>query len=74
MMDLTEAMFVNGIQALDGKLQRPWGEKTVDYTPPWPRKKYAVHDLQQLKGEHCPTHIHVKSPDEAAAGKQRAWI
>ena len=41
MMDLTEAVFVNGIQALDGKLQRPWGDKTVDYTPPWPRKKYA---------------------------------
>jgi lysyl-tRNA synthetase class 2 len=20
---------------------RPWGDKTIDYTPPWPRKKYA---------------------------------
>lgn len=41
MMDLTEAIFVNAIQAIGGGLQRPWGDKTVDYTPPWPRKKYA---------------------------------
>jgi 3-methyl-2-oxobutanoate hydroxymethyltransferase len=32
-----------------------------------PRKKYAVHDLRQLKGKRQLTHIHVKSPDEAAA-------
>ncbi|MEQ2009260.1 MAG: 3-methyl-2-oxobutanoate hydroxymethyltransferase [Limisphaerales bacterium] len=34
-----------------------------------PRKKYTVHDLQQLKGQHCLTHIHVKSPEEAAAAE-----
>src|SRR6187397_848057 len=33
------------------------------------RKKYTVHDLQQLKGKRCLTHIHVKSPDEAAAAE-----
>src|SRR5947199_10477255 len=32
-----------------------------------PRKKYTVHDFQQLKGKRCLTHIHVKSPEEAAA-------
>jgi 3-methyl-2-oxobutanoate hydroxymethyltransferase len=32
-----------------------------------PRKKYTVHDLRQLKGKRQLTHIHVKSPDEAAA-------
>src|SRR5207249_2654977 len=32
-----------------------------------PRKKYTVHDLQQLKGKGCLTHVHVKSPEEAAA-------
>ena len=32
-----------------------------------PRKKYTVYDLQQLKGKRVLTHIHVKSPDEAAA-------
>ena len=34
-----------------------------------PRKKYTVYDLQQLKGQRCLTHIHVKSPEEAAAAE-----
>jgi len=34
-----------------------------------PRKKYTVFDLQQLKGKRCLTHIHVKSPQEAAAAE-----
>src|SRR5436190_7706368 len=33
------------------------------------RKKYTIHDLQQLKGKRCLTHIHVKSPEEAAAAE-----
>ena len=32
-----------------------------------PRKKYTVYDLRQLKGKRCLTHVHVKSPEEAAA-------
>ncbi|SVA70838.1 uncharacterized protein METZ01_LOCUS123692 [marine metagenome] len=35
-----------------------------------PRKKYTVHDLRQLKGKRCLTHIHVKSPEEAAAAAE----
>ena len=34
-----------------------------------PRKKYTVHDLRRLKGKRVLTHIHVKSPDEAAAAE-----
>lgn len=34
------------------------------------RKKYNVYELQQLKGKQCLTHIHVKSPEEAAAAEQ----
>ena len=34
-----------------------------------PRKKYTVFDLQQLKGQRCLTHLHVKSPEEAAAAE-----
>jgi len=34
-----------------------------------PRKKYTVFDLQQLKGKRCLSHIHVKSPEEAAAAE-----
>lgn len=35
-----------------------------------PRKKYTVYDLQQLKGRRILTHIHVKSPEEAAAAAE----
>src|ERR1700735_1767366 len=35
-----------------------------------PRKKYTVFDLQQLKGKRCLTHVHVKSPQEAAAAEE----
>jgi len=35
-----------------------------------PQKKYTVYDLQQLKGKRCLTHIHVKSPEEAAAAEE----
>src|SRR6266516_7405035 len=35
-----------------------------------PRKKYTIHDLQHLKGKRCLTHIHVKSPEEAAAAEE----
>src|SRR3954471_22512554 len=34
-----------------------------------PDKKYSVYDLQQLKGKRCLTHVHVKSPEEAAAAE-----
>ncbi len=34
-----------------------------------PRKKYTVRDLRLLKGKRCLTHIHVKSPEEAAAAE-----
>jgi lysyl-tRNA synthetase class 2 len=40
MMDLTEALIVGAIEALDGVYKRPWGEDHVDFTPPWPRKTY----------------------------------
>ena len=35
-----------------------------------PRKKYTIHELRQLKGKRCLTHIHIKSPEEAAAAEQ----
>ena len=34
-----------------------------------PRKRYTVHDLRQLKGRRVLTHVHVKSPEEAAAAE-----
>jgi lysyl-tRNA synthetase class 2 len=41
MMDLTEALICGAIDALDGNYRRPWGDSTIDFTPPWPRKTYA---------------------------------
>lgn len=34
-----------------------------------PAKKYSIYDLRQLKGKRCLTHVHVKSPEEAAAAE-----
>ena len=34
-----------------------------------PAKKYSVYDLRQLKGKRCLIHVHVKSPEEAAAAE-----
>jgi 3-methyl-2-oxobutanoate hydroxymethyltransferase len=34
-----------------------------------PHKKYSVYDLRQLKGKRCLTHVHIKSPEEAAAAE-----
>jgi 3-methyl-2-oxobutanoate hydroxymethyltransferase len=34
-----------------------------------PNRKYSVHDLRQLKGKRCLVHVHVKSPEEAAAAE-----
>jgi lysyl-tRNA synthetase class 2 len=41
MMDLTEALIAGAIEALDGTYRRPWGETTIDFSPPWPRRTYA---------------------------------
>jgi lysyl-tRNA synthetase class 2 len=41
MMDLTEGMIVACVEALGGGLRLPYGEQTVDYTPPWQRATYA---------------------------------
>ena len=41
MMDLTEELILACVHALGGGLQLPYGEHTIDFTPPWPRKSYA---------------------------------
>jgi len=41
MMDLTEAMIVECVRALGGTLQLPYGERVLDFTPPWQRLAYA---------------------------------
>ncbi len=48
MMDLTEAIVTDAARivkeklGLEGdRLVLPWGDETIDFTSPWPRKKYA---------------------------------
>jgi lysyl-tRNA synthetase class 2 len=52
MMDLTEAIVINaarmvqsaetsGQETWEESLVFPWGEEQIDFTPPWPRRKYA---------------------------------
>lgn len=48
MMDLTEQIVVNAAQSVCGSLVIPWGDETIDFTPPWPRRPYA-----ELFAEHA---------------------
>jgi lysyl-tRNA synthetase class 2 len=41
MMTLTEGLIVACVDALGGARVRPWGDKSVDFNPPWARARYA---------------------------------
>ncbi|HEX3448905.1 MAG TPA: amino acid--tRNA ligase-related protein, partial [Isosphaeraceae bacterium] len=62
MMDLVECLICGAIEALGGGFARPWGEVTVDFTPPWPRRTYA-----ELLAQHAAV-----DPTDFAAVKARA--
>jgi lysyl-tRNA synthetase class 2 len=47
MMDLTEQLIVNAIEALGGDFQRSWGDATIDFSPPFARRTY-----DELFAEH----------------------
>jgi len=40
MMELTEAMIVHLARGVCGSLCLPWGERQIDLTSPWPRRKF----------------------------------
>jgi lysyl-tRNA synthetase class 2 len=40
MMDLTEQIIVDAIRATGQELKLPWGDKEIDFTPPFQRKTY----------------------------------
>jgi lysyl-tRNA synthetase, class II len=56
MMELTEAMIVDAIRATGQPTVLPWGDKTIDFTPPFARKTY-----DELFAEHTGL-----QPDDAA--------
>lgn len=62
MMDLTEQIIHDAIMAIDGQLIRPWGDKQIDFTPPFTRKTY-----DELFQEHAGV-----DPADAAAVKALA--
>jgi lysyl-tRNA synthetase class 2 len=41
MMDLTEGLITACVETLGGGMVLPYGDKTIDFTPPWQRLKYA---------------------------------
>src|SRR5688500_10941602 len=57
MMDLTERIIVDAIQAMDGEFRRAWGDKTIDFTPPFARRTYD---------ELFPEHTHIDPNKEGA--------
>ena len=65
MMDITEAIVVNGVKAISDTTVLPWGEDdTIDFTPPWPRRKYA-----DLFAEHAGCDISDTAAVKEAAEK-----
>ena len=60
MMDLTEAAIVEAIRATGQPLVLPWGDTTIDFTPPFARKTY-----DELIREHAG----IDPADEAAVAK-----
>ena len=41
MMDITEAFIAGAAQKVMGSTKLPFGDVEIDYTTPWPRRKYA---------------------------------
>jgi 3-methyl-2-oxobutanoate hydroxymethyltransferase len=65
----------HGASAEGAEISRAWFRLDDEMLNPQcrvmlrPAKKYSVYDLRQLKGKMCLTHVHVKSPEEAAAAE-----
>jgi lysyl-tRNA synthetase class 2 len=57
MMELTEGLVVACVDALGSSRQLPYGEATIDFTPPWQRLSY---------GEAFRTHVGVDMADTEA--------
>ncbi|MDP6720935.1 MAG: lysine--tRNA ligase [Pirellulaceae bacterium] len=62
MMDLTERLIVDAIDAIGGQYLRPWGDSIIDFTPPFARKTY-----HELFAEHTGV-----DPDDHAGAAQAA--
>ncbi len=77
MMELTEGLIVACVRSLGERLQLPYGERTIDFTPPFERRKYAdlfreavgvaMDDrpgvIATATAAHVATHLEEKGPD-----------
>ncbi len=64
MMDLTESLILRAIEAIDGNYRRPWGDKLIDFTPPFARRTY-----DELFQEHTGVDPRDEAGVRALAGK-----
>jgi len=64
MMELLESMVISAIDRLGGGYRRPFGEMTIDFTPPWSRVRYA-----DLFTEHVGCDMLDADAVRAAAGR-----
>jgi len=70
MMELTEGMVLACIDAIGGGYQRAWGDKAIDFSPPWKRLKYgdafqeyvgiAMDDEDAVKNAALNNHLDIK--------------
>jgi lysyl-tRNA synthetase, class II len=76
MMDLTEGLIVACVDALGGGRKRKYGDKEIDFTPPWQRACYAdlfrthvgvaIDDHANVRKKAAESHIHLDLKDEKA--------
>jgi lysyl-tRNA synthetase class 2 len=76
MMDLTEGVFVKCVDSLGSSRTLSYGERTLDFAPPWPRVKYseifqqttgvALFDREGVKAKALELKIPLELKDEKA--------
>ena len=69
MMELTEGLIVACVDSLGGGRVLPWADKTIDFTPPWQRKRY-----EDLFLEHVGAAMFDAAAVREAAGKHHVKL
>ncbi len=80
MMDITEAMVSAAIERIGGGYQRQYGDLSIDFTPPWPRRKYAdlvreyagvdIKDIAAVRAKAAELGIDARTMDDAIVVNQ----
>jgi lysyl-tRNA synthetase class 2 len=67
MMDITEEIIAGAAREVIGSYRIPYGERVIDYTPPWPRRKYA-----ELVREYAG--VDISDPDSVLAKARQVGL